>query len=69
MEKATIRLEDLDQEQKLHLLEGLLNDLHRAGILSSHSLMAVATDVMHLDYREDVDLLCFADFFAENEEE
>lgn len=69
MKVADISLEDLAHEEKLHLLEWLLNDLHRRGVLSSHSLMAVASDAMHLDYREDEDLLCFADIFPENEEE
>ena len=69
MRMADISLKELSHDDKLHLLESLLNDLHRAGVLSSHSLMAVAADVMHLDYREDQDLLCFADIFPENEEE
>ena len=69
MKMADISLEKLSHDEKLHLLERLLNDLHHAGVLSSHSLMAVASDVMHLDYREDADLLCFAEIFSENEEE
>ena len=69
MTVGDISLEKLSHEEKLHLLERLLNDLHRTGVLSSHSLMAVASDAMHLDYREDQDLLCFAEIFSENEEE
>ena len=49
----------LPLEQKLELLEVLLNDLHRADILSKRTLRSVATEVMRLDYLEDQDLVCF----------
>ncbi|WP_116125414.1 hypothetical protein [Lewinella sp. IMCC34183] len=52
-------LPDLTRDEKLHLLEQLLNGLARDGVISNATLMTVATDVMELDYRNDDDLLCF----------
>ncbi|WP_116108139.1 hypothetical protein [Lewinella sp. IMCC34191] len=64
-----LSIEDLNGKEKMQLLEKLLNDLHEEGILGSHSLMAIASDVMYLDYQEDEDLLHFTAFTPENEEE
>ena len=69
METDNIQVERLSREEKFDLLQRLLNDLHREGLIGSGSLMALATDVMQLDYREDEDLLCFACLPHENEEE
>ena len=69
MKSEKIRIERLSREEKFALLERLLNDLHGEGLIGSDSLMALATDVMQLDYREDEDLLCFACLPHENEEE
>ncbi|MGB3800024.1 MAG: hypothetical protein WA952_09440 [Lewinella sp.] len=69
MAPENLDIDNLTPEQKLQVLENLLNDLHREGILSSHSLMAIASDVMYLDYRDDEDLLMFSNFNPENEDE
>jgi hypothetical protein len=56
-------------EQKLHLLQELLNDLHQSGYLSSETLMQIASDVMRLEYEQDDDLISFTDLDHETEEE
>lgn len=66
---AEISIDGYDETTKLHLLELLLNDLHQAGIVSSSTLMNLASDVMYIDYRDDEDLLCFNCLDEEYEEE
>ncbi len=68
MDPKTFPIDGLDRDQKLGLLEKLLRDLHEQGILSQESLLAIASDVMHFDYREDESLLTFSTF-TDNEEE
>lgn len=48
-----------DQDDKLQLLELLLNDLSRQGTISRATLMTIGADVMAFDYKNDEDLLCF----------
>ncbi|CAH1002400.1 hypothetical protein LEM8419_03293 [Neolewinella maritima] len=62
-------LDGLDQPAKLHLLELLLNDLYRQGIVSNPTLMHIASDVMLLEYQQEDDLLCFNCLDHEYEEE
>ena len=66
---AEISIDGYDDLTKLHLLELLLNDLHQAGMVSSSTLMNLASDVMYIDYRDDEDLLCFNCLDEEYEEE
>ncbi len=69
MDTHSSQLADMQQQDKLQLLEWLLNDLHQQGLVSRDSLMQVASDVMLLEYREDEDLLCFQCLPEESEEE
>lgn len=69
MEPTTARLDGMEQEEKLRLLELLLHDLRAKGLLSRDTLVQVASDVMLLDYREDHDLRCFDCVPHESEEE
>ncbi|THH34933.1 hypothetical protein [Neolewinella litorea] len=69
MEAPLPDLTALTTHQKLHLLERLLNELSADGILPRSTLMAVAADVMNLEYREDDDLLCFQCLDHESESE
>ena len=62
-------IEELGDDQRLRLLELLLNDLHRRGMVSSDTLVQIASDLILLDYREDQDLLCFDEVAHEMEEE
>ena len=69
MQTTDVRLDGLDQAGKLHLLELLLNDLHRAGLVSNQTLIHIASDIMLLEYQEDDDLLCFNCLDHQHEEE
>jgi hypothetical protein len=60
---------NLSQEEKLALLEALLNDLRLEGIIPPGTLMNIASDVMLLDYQEDEELICFQCLDEQNEEE
>ena len=62
------KLDALNPEEKLMLLQELLNDLCLAGVIPRSTLVSVAADVMALDYQEDEDLLCFQCLDHENDE-
>ena len=68
MEAKEVTLEGMDETTKLQFLELLLNDLHQEGLVTTRTLVQIATDVMAIDYQDDEDLLCF-NCLDEHEEE
>ena len=69
MDTENIQVDRLSREQKFSLLHRLLDDLHRQGLIRAETLTELASDLMHIDYHEDEDLLCFSCLAQENEEE
>ena len=69
METENIQVDRLSREQKFSLLHRLLSDLHREALIRKPTLVSLASDLMHADYHEDEDLLCFSCLPHESEEE
>lgn len=62
-------IDGMSLEQRIDLLQALLNDLHQREMVSKDTLLRIASDVTALDYLEDEELLCFDCLDEEIEEE